>query len=116
MTAKEYLTQPEELRSTIKIKEADRKRHESSKLYYKELSREISLLYQDLSKTEADISESILKVKDIRYRDILYGIYIDGKKIKKLAYEMHYDYNYMCQLHSRALKEFARVNKDKLEE
>ena len=110
MTAKEYLLRSVELKSRIDIKSSEVRRCEDSEAY-----AELERYKEDLINLEKELTSCILKVEDVRYRKILYWLYIEGKKMTPLVKEMQYEYHYLCSLHSKALKEFERVNKDKLE-
>lgn len=50
----------------------------------------------------------IEQINDDRYRTILTGHYFGKEPLTKMAYDMQYDYYYLCALHKSALREFDK--------
>ena len=54
------------------------------------------------------IKEQINAITPQNYSDILYLRYISGMKLWDIADELNYDYDWIRQLHGRALAEFGK--------
>lgn len=53
------------------------------------------------------IVDEIQQLEDERYIEILYKRYVEYKSITAVAYEMGYEYTWICHLHGEALKAFG---------
>ena len=136
MTAKEYLLQIEVMTAKISNKKQRLQEYKELALgcggfdYSKERVQTSNLggqieqaivryvsLEQDilddivqLQQKKDQITNEIHRLNDVRYIQILYRRYVECKKLKEVSEDMHYDYDYIRALHSRALQEFENVN------
>lgn len=58
------------------------------------------------------IINQIQGLEDHRYVDVLYKRYVEGKRLEVIAVESNYSYQYVRELHGRALLEFDRFMKE----
>lgn len=56
-----------------------------------------------------ELLRDIDRIENPRYRDILVMRYLQGKELKQIAAEKHYDYYYLARLHGDALAEFDKL-------
>lgn len=61
-------------------------------------------------KKQKEIAEQVQKV-EFPYSLILDKVYIQGKRLVKVADEMGYDYKHMCYKHKIALEKFDDLDK-----
>lgn len=52
--------------------------------------------------------DQIQQLSKIEYMDILFRRYVQYQSFETIASEMRYTYNYVCNLHGEALREFER--------
>ena len=74
-------------------------------------------LYERIEKIDNTIARLSVEVDDRigsiealnneSHRDLLFKRYVEGKSFEKISVEMHYVYNYTCNLHGKALKELS---------
>ena len=83
-------------------------------------AEELSKLMDDIKQeTEKLIAEGNKELKEINYlldqlsnpvySKILSKRYIEGKELKAIAEEEHYNYDYLCRLYGTALAEFDKL-------
>ena len=53
-----------------------------------------------------EIIAKIQAMEHIEYADLLFKRYVEYKTFEQISCEMNYAYNYVCNLHGAALKEF----------
>ena len=58
-----------------------------------------------------DVMKQLDRMEDVRNREILYKIYVEGKRLEDIASEMNYDYYYVCSLKGKGLNEFDELHK-----
>ncbi|MBQ0112444.1 MAG: hypothetical protein KBT03_04860 [Bacteroidales bacterium] len=73
------------------------------------LEEEIENDMLDYMKLKNKISNQIGDLEDVRYVKLLYKRYVEHKRLKVVAREMHYDYQWTKTLHGEALQEFERT-------
>jgi len=79
---------------------------------YADLCYYIDTEVDRLERIKAEIMQTILKLRDLRYRDILIGYYVNMKSFEQIAVEMRYSYVHVTRLHGWALKAAERLLKD----
>ncbi len=70
----------------------------------------ISIIYR-----KHEIIEQIHALGNYRYIQLLYKRYIEFKRLQIVAAEMDFTYEYVLELHKKALKAFEVVNKEVLQ-
>lgn len=65
-------------------------------------------ILKELEKNQIYIENKIDTMQQ-PYKTILYSIYIRGKTLVTVADEMNYNYTWMCEIHKKALKEYANT-------
>lgn len=134
MTAKEYLGQVETLNRRIKQAEeqirnikimatsAGAIRYDKDIVQSTPTNDSFANYMIRLEKAEAKYRNLIMRLLDLRmkiegqlrnlmpglYADVLYMRWIECKKLEVVADELNYSYEYMRQVHGRALQAFAR--------
>ena len=73
---------------------------------YADLEAEIQELIDTFFIRKNTIISQIQALDDPRYADVLYARYVSFEPFRKIAKDLHYDYDYCCRLHGRALKAF----------
>jgi hypothetical protein len=63
-----------------------------------------------------EIVKQIQQLRNAKYIQVLYKIYVQDKSIKIASVEMQMSYEYIKQLHQKALAEFENVHADILAE
>lgn len=77
----------------------------------KELENDIvNLIYR-----QHKITNQIHKLDNQNHMKILYKRYIDGKDLQTIADEINFTYQYVLELHGKALKAFEAANKEVLQ-
>lgn len=141
MTAKEYLSEVQRLKTIIERKREQIKeiREDAStvRAVRSDLDKVSGSGYTDrigeavakISELETEIENDILtlvflkhdiinqiqEIENHNYADILYKHYIKGESLAKIAYEMDLTYQYVIVLHGKALKDFEKQHKDILQ-
>lgn len=69
-----------------------------------EINREIDALYSLMT----EVTRAINELQDARYIRVLYARHVELKKLRVIADEMGYAYQYTRTLHGEALKEFEK--------
>ena len=62
-----------------------------------------------LSILRDEIRQTVERVPDARYRELLREIYINGKKIVRIAADRNQTYEHICRLHGAALLAVSEV-------
>lgn len=112
MTVKEYLWQIRDIRSDIKlrkkelatVKDTTGLDSEEACILQEKLKKEI----EDYCKIEPEIREKILALPNKKYRELLYGYYINCMTLEEVAVLMERDYDYIRHLHGWALEYFRK--------
>ncbi len=68
---------------------------------------------EQLEALRKEITETIKSVPDARLRELLYEIYIVGKKIVRIAADRDLSYEHVCRMHGQALIELSAVLPEK---
>lgn len=74
-----------------------------------DLETEIDSRISNYSDLRHKIICQIHDLPDIRYINVLHKHYIENKKLKAIAVEMNYTYQYIKELHKCALQEFSKT-------
>lgn len=75
---------------------------------YMELHDEVIRQQQELAERKHRIIDQIQKMKDATYMNILYKRYVKLEPMTQIAYEMRYNYTWLCELHGNALDAFEQ--------
>ena len=70
----------------------------------------INLMYR-----QHEITDQIHKLDNLNYMKILFKRYIEGKDFQTIANEIPLTYEYVLNLHGKALKAFETANKEVLQ-
>lgn len=70
----------------------------------------VNLVYR-----QHEITNQIHKLANPNYMKLLYKRYIEGKDLQTIADEINFTYQYVLELHGKALKAFEAANKDILQ-
>jgi hypothetical protein len=140
MTAKEYLTELEEMRDDIQAKRdlvqeylelatsisapvneirVQTSRSNNGKVAQygtlaANLEREIDQDVQNYFQFQDTVIRQIREIRNIIYIKILLRVYVQFKSIRKASMEMGMTYNYIIGMHKKALKEFEKIHADAL--
>lgn len=133
MTTKEYLYQLKEIdnlinanqeevdrlraiaeKTTSRIKEVNvmessGNRMEDTIIKIVELENEINEEIDRLIDIKVDARRIVNQIEKIQYRTILIKYYFQNKTFEQTAVEMDKSYQWICELHGRALKEFSDI-------
>lgn len=136
MTAKEYLRQYRLLESRIKTAEDNlkllRSKRESISVDMDGMPHAsgtsdktgsvavaISMAEKELAKAQEEsilkqreIAQTIMRLEDPDYINILNARYIDGLIWEEIAVRLHFSYRWVCVLHGRALLEIDKLIKN----
>lgn len=58
-----------------------------------------------------EVIKQLDQMRDVRNREVLYKVYVEGKRLEEVASEMGYDYYYVCSLKGKGLNEFDELHK-----
>jgi len=72
-----------------------------------QLESELKESYAEAVKIQREIYASLRSVKDGVHRRVLELRYVDGYTFEKIAVLMEFSYQWVCELHGRALQEFV---------
>lgn len=126
MTAKEYLMQyRESLGKTAEITEhlselkaecvklrehtGERITLDKAVASYVDACEDAAAELERLALLRTEISETIDAVPDKRLRQLLHEIYINGKRIVRIAADKNYSYEHICRLHGEALRRVSEI-------
>lgn len=73
---------------------------------YTTLQEEVRRQQETMATLRHKIIDQVQKLKDATYIQILYRHYVKMEPFTKIAYEMGYNYKWLCELHGRALDAF----------
>lgn len=76
---------------------------------YADMEAEVQELIDAFFVKKNLIISQIQSLEDPRYADVLYARYVSFEPFRKIARDLHYDYDYCCHLHGRALKAFEQA-------
>lgn len=76
---------------------------------YADMEAEVQELIDAFFVKKNLIISQIQSLEDSRYADVLYARYVSFEPFRKIARDLHYDYDYCCRLHGRALKAFEQA-------
>ena len=68
-----------------------------------DMERKVDSRVDDLHKIEDEVMQTIGKVENPVYRELLIRKYIAGKTLEEIAVKMHYSYRQTCRIHGMAL-------------
>ena len=68
-----------------------------------DMQSEISELISEYLNKKNEVIQTIESIDDIRFHEILYKRYVDGKSLGVISEEMHINYDYTKHLHIKAL-------------
>lgn len=74
-----------------------------------DLQNEINDLIDELVEIKAESSKIINQIKDLRLRTVLIKYYVQNKTFEQVAVEMGKSYQWICELHGRALLEIEKI-------
>lgn len=74
-----------------------------------EMSNNLAIRQSTLVKLKSDIYAAINRLSDVRYRTVLINRYLNGLSWEEIAKCMNYGFDYVFELHRKALKEFERT-------
>ena len=114
MTAKEYLSRIKFLDTVISHKRKElnalhinsrnkQELNEANSLEY-EIKTELSSYYEE----KRSIVNQINSLGNFKYAEILYKRYVEFKSLGDIAVEMNYTYQYIVELHGKAIKAFSK--------
>ena len=69
-----------------------------------------------LWKKQDGVIRQIQGMHNAKFMQLLFKVYVQGKSIRKAAFEMKMSYSYVIELHKKALAEFKKVYADALAE
>lgn len=72
-----------------------------------QLESELKESYAEAVKIQREIYASLRSMKDGAHRRVLELRYVDGYTFEKIAVLMEFSYQWVCELHGRALQEFV---------
>lgn len=75
---------------------------------YVDLEREIKKDIRRYTKLKNEIITQIQSIGNTKYMNILYKRYVEYKRLKTIADEMNYTYEYIRSMHGWALEEFSK--------
>lgn len=81
-----------------------------------EKEREIVLAIERLISFRTDVTNRINALRDRRYIQLLHKRYIQYQDFERISDEMGYTYQYIIELHGKALREFSRTYKTLLKD
>ena len=74
-----------------------------------DLTEEVKMDIAEYTFAKNDIINTIYKINDNRYINLLLKRYCEFKKLEKIALEMDYDYNTIRHMHNRALQKLENI-------
>lgn len=116
MTVREYLHQVRDIRSTIRFYEKELEVIEDTTSSASgEAAQEVRRIKAKINneiveyfRTENEIREKILALPNKKYRELLYGYYINCMTLEEVAELMERDFDYIRHLHGWALEYFRK--------
>ena len=73
---------------------------------------EVLVEYKELRERLKELEQSVEKIENTTYRNILYGLYLGEKRktLTEISNELQYEYKYTSRLHKKALDEYDLTN------
>lgn len=79
-----------------------------------EIREQLNADMKELTKIKVEIMGAIKTVNDETLQNVLIMRYISGKTWEQIAVDMHYSYQWTCELHGRALKQLIVIDTQKM--
>ena len=79
-----------------------------------EIREQLNSDMKELIKIKTEIMGAIKAVNDTTLQNVLIMRYISGKTWEQIAVDMHYSYQWTCELHGRALKQLIVIDTKKM--
>lgn len=105
MNAKEYLQQVK----MIDVQLDQDKDRQSKAIQTDKAKEQISREIEKLTMSKNQIIHEIRQLHNADYNQILYKIYVENKTLKESAREMRRSYNYVLNVHKKALAAFEEA-------
>ena len=73
---------------------------------------EVLVEYKELRERLKELEQSVEKIENTTYRNILYGLYLAEKRktLTEISNELQYEYKYTSRLHKKSLDEYDLTN------
>ncbi len=71
---------------------------------YAQYSAALDERIAELFDLQSEVTRTIARVQDSRYRELLLGYYVEGMTWEQVACQMDYCYMQVCRLHGQALE------------
>lgn len=81
-----------------------------------ELNDAIDRMIDEMVAVKTEITETIFKLEDRRYRELLMLRYINGEDWDPIAEELHYSKRHVTKLHGWALDAIAKIIPEETDE
>ena len=108
MNAKEYLQQVK----MIDVQLDQDKDRQSEATQTDKAKEQISREIEKLTMIKNQIIHEIRQLHNADYNQILYKIYVENKTLKESAIEMKRSYNYVLNVHKKALAAFEKAHEN----
>lgn len=108
MNAKEYLQQVK----MIDVQLDQDKDRQSEAIQTDKAKEQISREIEKLTMSKNQVIHEIRQLHNADYNQILYKIYVENKTLKESAREMKRSYNYVLNVHKKALAAFEKAHKN----
>lgn len=105
MNAKEYLQQVK----MIDVQLDQDKDRQSEAIQTDKAKEQISREIEKLTMSKNQVIHEIRQLHNADYNQILYKIYVENKTLKESAREMKRSYNYVLNVHKKALAAFEEA-------
>ena len=78
--------------------------------------KELLSQYKELNDRLNELKQSVERIENTTYRNILYGLYLGEKRktLTEISNELQYEYKYTSKLHKKALDEYDLKNVETL--
>lgn len=108
MNAKEYLQQVK----MIDVQLDQDKDRQSEAIQTDKAKEQISREIEKLTMSKNQVIHEIRQLHNADYNQILYKIYVENKTLKESAREMKRSYNYVLNVHKKALAVFEEAHEN----
>ncbi len=95
----------------VKTSKSNRADFEKTLLIIMDMEQNINDSIDKFVDQKNEIIKQIQSLDNHKYVQVLYKKYVEYKRLKEIAIEMHYTYQHIRRLHGCALKEFQRILK-----
>ena len=92
-----------------KVKSNSENRLESSVSKIVDIEREIGASIDQLERTRLQVESVINSVPNVNQRNVLRLRYISGKTWEQIAVDLDFSYQWVCELHGRALQNISPI-------